>query len=455
LNSTAIQQVELFQDNSLQPSNQIKVHKSFTDCQYNVSIRSIKILFGLISLNTREDNEFKTYRFTISKLADFLGLKYHNRCQDIRKTLEELQDEKVILPDDSLPLRERPVVHWLSRCQVAESKDFVELKLNPELAELFLGPEIDKNYIASIMVIILQMGSTYSTKMYMLLKKYIWVQNGQIKHNVYEESIEGLKFKLGIPLSKYPKSANFKAKILATAQEECKKYSDIIFDLEPIMKGKTTIGFRFIISKNPDYKAAQFDLEPIGARTTGMERYNEIIDKAIANGYKEAIRQLIRHKMSKSGIAEVVELCSPQELLSVIHEIESFKDIQNISGKIRNRCREIDQDRSSGYNLLLAEEVKRQQQLEAENELKKAEEQAAADKKVNDETERDVRIKDYLQRLGSVEFDRLIEDFKCNASEILRRGFNKEECLLTGKLSHIRLVEYISSKLDSGELILE
>lgn len=454
MRSLSVGQIDLFQDNSLQSSNQIKLHKNFTDCQYDVSIRDIKILFGLISLNTQADNEFKTFRFTISKLADFLGLKYHNRCQDIRKTLEELQDKKVILPDDNLPLKERPVVHWLSRCQVSESKDFVELKLNPELAELFLGPEIDKNYIASIMAIILQMGSTYSTKIYMLMKKNFWVKNDKISKNSFEISIEELKIKLGIPLSKYPKSANFKAKILQTAQRECKQYADIIFDIEPVTKGKQTIGFRFIISFNPDYKATLFDLEPISSRATGMERYNEIIDNAINNGYEKVIKRLIHHKMTKSGIAEVVGLCSPGELEEVIAEIEKLTDIKNIGGKIRLSCRQIAEERTSGYNLLFEEVKQEKKEIEARKELEEAEKQAAATRTIEAEENIKNQIDRYLRELKMFEFNELLDDMLNNASEIFTFRFNKEDCLKPGTTSYHKLTQYIRNKVDAGELTL-
>lgn len=446
--------VELLHDDVLASSNKIKTHKNFADCRYDISLREIKIILGLISLTNQADNEFRTYLFSFSGMADFLGLKYHHRCKEIREIIEKLKTRTVILPGEGLLLKERPEVPWLARNQIAESKDFVELKLNPELAEVLLSPEMDRRFIETQMAIVLNMASTYSVKIYLQLKKNFWIdKTGKIIKNTFDLTIQEIRDKLSIPSNLYGLTANLKAKVLEFARKECEDHADLIFDLIPIKRGRSIVGFTFVIDKNPNYQPLTIDLKPISSRLTGMEKalhtYDEIINNALNNGYDEVVPLLIKHKVNKQGVAEIIKDCTPEQIKATIQSIEKSAQTQqfdNIAGVIRKACRETAATAPSlsEYDLLLQKQEKERKQALAEAEIRKAEAEAAAKREEEAAAEKRKQIENYITHLEISQFNTLIADFKEKAPEFLKQGFERGECFTPGTNSYNKLVIFLS-----------
>lgn len=441
-------QLELFQDNVLSPSNPVKTHKDFADCRYDISINEIKIVLGLISLIRKSDNEFRTFKFSVTGLARYLGIVHKNRCPDVRAVIERLESKKVILPDDGLPVRERPSVPWLSRCQVSESKNFVELKLNPELAELLTDPEIDTNYLAYQLAIIWQMKSTYSVKIYHLLLKHYWEnKDGKVIKNTFERTITELKDLLKIPADTYPLPGNFKDKVINIAREECKKYADLIFDVEPKRNGRSIVGYKFIIARNPDYKPEKVELEAVSSRHTGVEKYDKIINDALKGEYQEAVRKLIYYKVTKSGIAELINICKPEQILFVIKNIEkSTVKPDNIAGAIRQGCREMSQNQLSEYDRILLELEQEQAKKHLQQELLLVETEAAATLTANKQVSEKESLEEYLSKLGVEEFNTLVLEFLSKASELLKARFVLTDAAVPGTISRSKLIQYLMDK---------
>lgn len=445
-------QLELFQDNVLSPSNPVKTHKDFADCRYDISINEIKIVLGLISLIRKSDNEFRTFKFSVTGLARYLGIVHKNRCPDVRDVIERLESKKVILPDDGLPVRERPSIPWLSRCQVSESKNFVELKLNPELAELLTDPEIDTNYLAYQLAIIWQMKSTYSVKLYHLLLKHYWEnKDGKVIKNTFERTIVELKDLLKIPMEKYPLPGNFKDKVINIAREECKKYADLIFDVEPKRNGRAIIGYRFVIERNPDYKPEKVELEAVSSRHTGAEKYDKIINDALKGEYQEAVRKLISYKVTKSGIAELIHICKPEQILYVIKSIENATTKpDNIAGAIRQGCRDMSQNQLSEYDRLLIELEKEQAKKQLQQEIVFAQTEAAATVTAQAQVTLKDEMEAYLAQLGEKDFTSLVEDFLGKANGFLKANFVLEEAAKTGTFSRLKLIQYLIDRNMNG-----
>lgn len=448
----------LIDDESLLPSNQIKTHKNFADCRYDVTISDIKIILGLVSLVKKYNNEFRSFTFSISGLAHFLGLKHQNKNIEVRKTIEGLKNKQIILPYEGLSKSERPSLPWLVRTQISESRDFVELKLNPELAELLTDPEIDKNYIAAQMATFLKMKSTYAVKLYFLLKKFYWAYNdGSIKKNTFEKSIIELKQLLQIPLEKYPLPGNFKAIVLNAAKKECDKHADISFTLEPLKRngqGQSIYGYKFTVIKNPNYKPEVINFEPISSRATGMEKYDKIINEALIGDYSEAVKKLIKHEVTKSGIAEIINICSADQIVATVIKLEKSNiKIGNMAGAIRTACREeekINNAPLSEYDRLRKELLKEDKYNDSLKEIEEAKAQIAAGNEKEKNALLEQKAEEYLSQLSTTQFKELIQEFLDNATEMLKYKFEINESLIQGSGSNFRLLNYIKTKINNN-----
>lgn len=441
-------QLELFEDNALSTSNSVKTHKDFADCRYDATMTEIKIVLGLISLIRESDNEFRTFKFSITGLANYLGIQHKNRCPDVRSAIERLEYKKVILPEEGVSIKERPSVPWLSRCQISESRDFVELKLNPELAELLTDPEIENNYLAYQLAIVWQMKSTYSVKIYHLLVKHFWVnKEGKVIKNTFYKSIAELKELLKIPPDIYPLPGNFKDKVINIAQQECKKYADLVFEIKPEKQGRSIIGYNFIISKNEHYKPEKVELIAESSRYTGIEKYDKIINEALKGEYADSVKKLIHHKVTKQGIAEIIDKCTPEQIDYVVRNIEKASSkIKNIAGAIRQSCRSLADNQPSEYDRLLLEMEKEHQEQQIELEILLAENEAAATLVNNELVRHTEKMDTYIQSLSEQELNQVINEFLVNANGFLKNNFQQEDVKITDSISRKKLIQYLLDK---------
>lgn len=433
-----------YQDTELNPRNKIKTHKNFADCRFKLPITETKLLLGLMSLVKQADNEFRTFRFSLSSLADFLGMKNERRIYEIRDVIESLKDRELILPEEDLPERERPMIHWLSRCQIAESRDYVELKLNPELHELLLSPAIDTNFLTSRMSVFLQMQSRFALKFYLLLLKYFWISDGQIRKNKFIMTIAEIKNCLAIDPSLYPRSANLKARVLEIVRKECDEFGELSFTYEPMKKGASVIGWHFTIFQNPNYKPTHIDLKPISSRTTGAEKYTELLNKAVEGPFKEVIPKLIDEGVTRNGILEIIQCCTPSQALSAIHQVKASKGTKNKPGAIRQICREY-ASQDSSVDVMIRERAERLR-IEQETKKKKTQEEAAA--KIIAEQEkarRSEQIREYISKLSAVRFTELLTEFQSNASEFSLKKFKPTESTVPGTVSYLHFAAYLEN----------
>lgn len=433
-----------YQDTELSPRNKLKTHKNFADCRFKLPVTETKILLGLMSLVKQADNEFRTFRFSFASLADFLGMKNERRIREVRAVIESLKDRELILPEEDLPERERPMIYWLSRCQIAESRDYVELKLNPELYELLLSPAIDTNFLTSRMSVFLQMQSRFALKFYLILLKYFWISDGQIRKNTFSMTIEEIKECLAIDPSLYPKSANLKARVLEIIRKECDEFGELSFTYTPMKKGATVIGWHFHIFQNPSYKPTHIDLKPISSRTTGAEKYTEMLNKAVDGPFKEVIPKLVDEGVTRSGILEIIQCCTPAQALSAIQQVKASKGTKNKPGAIRQICREY-ASQDSSVDMMIRERSERLRIEQVEKKKKLKEESAANAIAEQVKARKSEQIRDYISKLSAVRFNELLKEFQANASDFSLKKFKPTESTIPGTVSYLHFAAYLEN----------
>ncbi len=164
---------------------------------------------------------------------------------------------------------------------------------------------------------ILGLPSTYSIRMYELLKQYERIGKRtfnllELKELVgaIEEYREGRKL---LYKDHYPLYGNFRQKVLLKAQRDLKKYTDISFTFEPIKKGRKVDQIQFHIHKNhptrnkpKDIEQPQIDLQPVDASQI-FEKIKDTVSQWTNYPDVDLIQSLLDDGKNKHHIRQAVE----------------------------------------------------------------------------------------------------------------------------------------------------
>ena len=247
-----------------------------------------------------EDQLFPDIEFTVKELQDRLGVaQNHSRIRSEMKKFKSLTFE---IPEYD---KEGNIIKYIYRSWFEEIEYHVkngkitakfDNKIKPML--LLIRERITKydiNYV-------LQMKSAYSIRIYELLKEY-----QKIGHRTY--LVKELMEVLVIPKS-LKIYGNFKKRVLLTAQNELKQFSDITFEIDEIKEGRSVVKIKFIIKKNLSKKT-----------NTNVAIDADIIDKVVLKNmkYKEFI-SYIREEYVFSDIAETNDINTGKSILLSVNE---------------------------------------------------------------------------------------------------------------------------------------
>ncbi|WP_072060514.1 replication initiation protein [Clostridium botulinum] len=202
---------------------------------YDLSLEEQKIILTLASMVQPSDEEFKPYFFKVSDFIKLLGIKNKSQYREVPKLTKELMKKVFEIRQDKKILQ----VAWLSSAEYEEGSGLVELQFSPKLKPYML--KLNKLYTSYKLANILSMKSKYSPRVYEILKC-----NEFKKEKYIEIEIEILR-KLLKAENIYPRYNDFKRFILAKAQKELNKLTDISFEFEEIKTGRKVTTLRFYI----------------------------------------------------------------------------------------------------------------------------------------------------------------------------------------------------------------
>lgn len=236
-------------DVRISPENIITKSNLLIDSNYRLSPLESKLIATLFSNVQPNDEKFNTYVFPIKEFTDFLELKGKSKYEDLRNITLNLMEAFEIKIGDEITQ-----VSWLSYVQYNEKKGSITLRFDRFWEPYIL--QLRKNFTSYKLGNITKLKSSYSIRLYELLK-----QRQSLRKRTF--FIQELRDKLGIESNIYPRYANFKQRVLLTAQREMREESDIFFDFIEIKNGRSVEKIEFIIYHNPDIipqESPQFEL---------------------------------------------------------------------------------------------------------------------------------------------------------------------------------------------------
>jgi plasmid replication initiation protein len=163
-----------------------------------------------------EDEDFKTYNFRITELAEFIGINHKEIYREISKVANRLRKRDVNIYDSE----SKSFINtgWLSSTRYFMSAGSVDLRFDPCLKPYLLN--LKARFIKYKHEVIKNITSGYSIRIYELLKQY-----QKIGKRIF--NIDELRAILGIIKAEYKRYFDFKKRVLDPAKQDLINYTDI------------------------------------------------------------------------------------------------------------------------------------------------------------------------------------------------------------------------------------
>jgi len=205
-----------------------------------LTAREQKIVLTMVSAIQPSDEDFKEYRISLKDFSEMLGLKGSTKYSEIKNIVKDLMGKTIEIPKKEGGWL---LSHWVSSAEYMDGEGAIELTFSPKLKPYLL--QLKHQFTSYRLSNVLSLSSTYSIRLYELMKK--WQHLGK-----WVCSVEDLKGKLGIGEGKYPRYANFKARVLKAAIDEVTDKTDLYISFKEIKKGRSVDRVEFTIKHSTE-----------------------------------------------------------------------------------------------------------------------------------------------------------------------------------------------------------
>lgn len=250
-------------------------------------------IVALVASKVRiDDEDFQTYRIPVMELTGASDENLRgNQYQEIRKSIEHL-GKSIIRIEGDKPRNFRQY-NVFAMCGYEDG--YLIAGFHPDLKPHFL--QLKNNFIKYNLVNFLMLPSTYSQKLFEILKS--WDDKPEI-----EISISELHEMLDVPESFKANFKDFRRRVLEKAHKDITKHTELEYEWEPIKQGRSVISIRFTFTKNRSLPVAEKkrnDAKVKQSRATGeafttaIACYQERGNECRGGHQKKAVCSLCRH----------------------------------------------------------------------------------------------------------------------------------------------------------------
>lgn len=296
-------------------NNWIYQSNKLIEASYSFTVLEQKLIRLLASMIKKDDDNFKEYEFKATDLSKILNVHQKNIYMELDKITNKLMARYIkIKNDDSQKFKKRHLI------KIADFENgILTMKIDEDMKEFYLSLNWYTKYqLKNIM----QFKSTYSFRLYELLKQYEKLGNRLI-------TIDDLRSVLDIDTSQYPKYANLKQKVINVAVTEINSKTDLYInpDFEEIKTGRKVTSIKFSIRQNKTSKneiavTEEQKTETIKGQQTIEDIDNINIVKSIINNINDDGAMAIL-KVANGNIESIKEKYSI---------ISKFKKVTNLTG---------------------------------------------------------------------------------------------------------------------------
>lgn len=206
------------------------------EARYRLTTQEQRIILTMLAQIKKNDKDFKEYSFTVKEFVDLVGITGKGSYGYLKKITASLRNKGFTIhePDGDLQ------VGWLDSVKYYDNEGRFELAFSPKLKPYLLA--LKKEFTRYQLHNVIRLKSSYSVRIYELLKQY-----QSIQHRIFD--LNELRSILGIPEDSLKLYGDFKRRVLETAHKELAN-SDILFEYTPIKKVRKVVAVRFYITEN-------------------------------------------------------------------------------------------------------------------------------------------------------------------------------------------------------------
>jgi len=207
------------------------------NARYALTKNEIDIVLVLLTAIHQEDKDFKTYEFTMSELESRTDRQWNSA--QLKATIKGLMSKPLELPKENG--KGWAIVNWFTYFSY-DDDGIISCRFEKALKPYLI--DIQGRMILGDVRHLLPMKSSYSKRVYLLLKEYA-------KFGVRKFAVEELMDILKVPKSLL-RYSQFKQKVLDRAKQDINKFTDlkVSFDEKKIRRKVTEITFH--IKKNDE-----------------------------------------------------------------------------------------------------------------------------------------------------------------------------------------------------------
>jgi len=216
--------------------------------RYKLNPLSLKFVTSLIAGLKRGDDINEVYQFKVKDFKELIGLKRKDLYWAVKESLKELLEKPIYIPkgkdenDNSFLM-----LNWVASAEYKEGEGIVEFEISNKLRPYLL--EAQKKFLKYRLENILSLRSSYSIKMYEILKD--WFEMYSRYGSKAEKIISLNEFREVLEIPRSYRFNDIKRFILERAKQELEEHTDIISEYEEIKTGRKVTHLKFIIRPNP------------------------------------------------------------------------------------------------------------------------------------------------------------------------------------------------------------
>jgi len=204
------------------------------NAKYGLSVREINMILTLLTAIDKSDTDFKDYIFTLSDFKDKTDITM--TTSNLNQVIKGLMSKPLEIKTSN---KNWKIFNWFSYFEFKDG--VITCRFDKELKPYLL--ELKERFVTNDLRMLLLMRSSYSKRMYLLLKEY-----SKIGSRTFE--IEELQEILKVPKSHKERYGKFKSDVLKRAEIDINKFTDLEVELSEKKLGRKVVKVTYTIRKN-------------------------------------------------------------------------------------------------------------------------------------------------------------------------------------------------------------
>ena len=321
----------------------VRKSNELVEARYKFDIWETRVFTKMLTMIRKDDGDFQNYRIYLKDVVREFDLENNNDAYErLRAGGMKLMTKivKVVRnTDEGMMELNTPIVvgveNPLDKKARGEDGRFINVSFHPGMKPFLLS--LKSHFTTYDVRNILKLPSSYSIRIYELLKQYQKI--GKRKFLLQElKEVIGVKEEIIVNGKKeykdsYPKFGNFKQRVLLKSQRDLKAFTDITFEFDQIKKGRAVHSIMFYIYKNSaaaDEKEQEQEVETV------------YTDETFLIEIHDAVKEWVSMSAVRSWVKKYPEEQIRKGVTYTLNQLKNGKQIDNVGGYLQKMVKEKD-----------------------------------------------------------------------------------------------------------------